>query len=389
MADIDQSTKPKKLTLHPVTDLDERRNFVRMTIDLYKDDKTFVQPLDFEILARLDPKANPLLKENEHQLWFVKENQRIVGRIGAIINQQYIKQYGDKTGHFGYFESENNPDVINLLFSTAKNWLKERSMEKISGPYNFSVNEECGLLIDGYDRSPAVMMPHGKPYYQEYMTTMGFEKATDMYALWYPARYEFMPERRKKFVAKLLAKDRVEIRNFDFKNFEQEIITAVTIFNDAWANNWGFVPLSEAEAKHMASDLRPILEKHNTVMCLVDGEPSAFGIVLPNINEIIHDMNGKLLPLNWAKFLWRLKIKKVSTARMPLMGISQRFQGKPLGAGFAYKIIEMVNNSSIENGITHAELSWILESNKAMITMLEDIGAVIDKTYRIYEKPLS
>lgn len=376
------------LSLIEVNTKSERQDFVRMTIDLYNDDKSFVQPLDFEILARLDPEANPLLKDNDHQLWVVKSGGRIVGRIGAIINKAYIHQYKENTGHFGYFEAENNEAVIELLFATAKNWLHERGMTKIAGPYNFSVNEECGLLIDGFERSPVVMMPHGKPYYQKFMANHGFEKATDMYALWYPARYEFMPEKRKKFVAKLLAKDRVEVRNFNFKNFQQEILTSVEIFNDAWATNWGFVPLSQAEAKHMASDLRPILEKHNTVMCLVDGEPAAFGIVLPNINEIIKDMNGKLLPMNWVKFLWHLKVKKVSTARMPLMGIAKKYQGKPLGAAFAYKIIEMVNNSSIENGITHAELSWILESNKAMLTMLEDIGAVIDKTYRIYEKPL-
>jgi len=139
----------------------------------------------------------------------------------------------------------------------------------------------------------------------------------------------------------------------------------------------------------MASELRPIIARYNTVMCSVDGEPAAFGIVLPNINEAISAFNGKLLPLNWAKFLWWLKVKKPSTARMPLMGIKQKFQGKPIGAAFAYKIIEMVNDSSVQNGIVNAELSWILESNKPMITMLEDIGAVIDKTYRIYEKPIT
>ena len=197
-----------------------------------------------------------------------------------------------------------------------------------------------------------------------------------------------MPERRQKFVDKLIANDRVEVRNFDFKIFREEINTAVDIFNDAWADNWGFIPLSKQEANHMATDLRPIITRYNTVMCLVDGEPAAMGIVLPNINEIIKDMKGRLLPLNWVKFLWHLKVKKVQTARMPLMGIRKKFQGKPLGAAFAYKIIEMVNNSSIEHGITHAELSWILESNKPMITMLEDIGAEIDKTYRIYEKQI-
>jgi len=376
------------LTLVPVNSLAQRREFVRMTAKLYEHDRAFVQPLDYEILARLNDKTNPLLSDNDYQLWLVQRGNETVGRIGAIVNQAYINHYGEETGHFGYFESIDDHHVINLLFKTASEWLIARGMTKIAGPYNFSVNEECGLLVDGFERSPAVMMPHGKPYYVHHIEQLGFEKASDMYALWYPARLGFMPERRQKFVDKLISNNRIEVRNFDFKNFKQEIETAVDIFNDAWANNWGFIPLSKKEAEHMATDLRPIITRYNTVMCLVDGEPAAMGIVLPNINEIIKDMNGRLLPLNWAKFLWRLKIEKVKTARMPLMGIRQKFQGKPLGAAFAYKIIEMVNNSSVENGITHAELSWILESNKPMITMLEDIGAQIDKTYRIYAKTI-
>ena len=376
------------LSLSQVHSVQDRRRFVRMTLPLYEGDSAFVQPLDYEILARLNTKSNPLLADNDHQLWIVERGNEIVGRIAAIVNQTHNSHYNVKTGHFGYFEAIDDSSVIDLLLTTARDWLFERGMTKMSGPYNFSVNEECGLLMDGFERSPAVMMPHGKTYYQNYIENWGFEKASDMYALWYPARYGFMPERRQKFVDKLIANDRVEVRNFDFKIFREEINTAVDIFNDAWADNWGFIPLSKQEANHMATDLRPIITRYNTVMCLVDGEPAAMGIVLPNINEIIKDMKGRLLPLNWVKFLWHLKVKKVQTARMPLMGIRKKFQGKPLGAAFAYKIIEMVNNSSIEHGITHAELSWILESNKPMITMLEDIGAEIDKTYRIYEKQI-
>ncbi len=376
------------LVLKPVHTPQERKIFVRMMLDVYRDDKSFVQPLDYEVLARLHPEKNPLLKDNEHQLWLVMRGDQPVGRIGAIINKAYTNHYGVKKGHFGYFEAIDDENVIGLLFDTAEAWLRERGMETVSGPYNFSVNEECGLLIEGFERSPAVLMPHGRPYYQRYVEGRAYEAASDMVAFWYPARKGFMPERRSKFVAKLVNKDHVEVRNFDFKNFQQEVVTAVEIFNNAWADNWGFVPLSEVEARHMASDLRPIITRHNTVMCLVNGEPIAFGIVLPNINEIIKDFDGKLLPLNWIKFLWRLKVKGVTQARMPLMGIRKDYQGKPLGAAFAYKIIEMVNDSSVDNGIVNAELSWILKSNKAMMTMLEEIGGVADKTYRIYERSL-
>ncbi|MEL7016257.1 MAG: dATP pyrophosphohydrolase [Pseudomonadota bacterium] len=376
------------LTIDPVTTPKERRAFARMTVDLYKDDPNFVQPLDYEFLARLNPQSNPLLANSPHQLWLARRGGRVVGRIGAIINRNYQDHYGKSAGHFGYFEAIDDRAVIDQLFDTAAQWLRARHMVEMAGPYNFSVNEECGLLVEGFDRPPAVMMPHGKPYYAPALEAMGFTKASDMFALWYPARYGFMPEKRQAFVDKVVNRPKVEVRSFDFANFESEILTAVEIFNDAWANNWGFVPLSEAEARHMASELRPIITRYNTVMCSVDGEPSAFGIVLPNINEVIGGFDGKLLPFNWAKFLWWLKVQKPKTARMPLMGIRQKLQGKPLGAAFAFKIIEMVNNSSVDHGIVNAELSWILESNKPMIAMLEDIGAVIDKRYRIYEKPL-
>ena len=373
----------------PVTNDLERKKFVRMTIDLYQGDKNFVQPLDFELLARLDPQKSPLLRDAPHQLWLAEKDGRIVGRIGALVNPAHNERYKSKTGHFGYFEAIDDTDLIKALFEVAEGWLRQQGMDMVAGPYNFSVNEECGLLVDGFDRPPMIMMPHGKTYYAAALAGLGFEKATDMYALWYKARYDFMPERRKKFVNKLIDKPNIEVTQFDFKRFTEEIETAVDIFNDAWANNWGFIPLTPEQARHMASELRPIITGHNTVMCRINGEAAAFGIVLPNINEIIHGFDGKLLPFNWVSFLWKLKVSKPKTARMPLMGIRQKFQGKPLGAAFAYKIIEMVNDGNVRNGLEAAELSWILESNQAMLTMLEDIGGRVDKTYRIYEKSLA
>jgi len=221
----------------PVKTEADRRAFVRMTVDLYKDDPAFVQPLDYEILARLNPKSNPLLANSPHQLWLAYHGDTVVGRIGAIINQNYVDHYGEKAGHFGYFEAIDDDAVINALFEAATTWLKSHHIGQIAGPYNFSVNEECGLLVDGFERPPAVMMPHGRRYYASALEKRGFEKASDMYALWYPARYDFMPEKRKAFVNKLINKPKISVRNFDFKKFEDEILIAVAIFNDAWANN--------------------------------------------------------------------------------------------------------------------------------------------------------
>jgi len=376
------------LTIKPVNDKTVLRRFIRMTLDVYKDDPFFVQPREFEVSSRLDANANPLLKRCKHQLWIAERNGHIVGRIGAIINGAYIEKHGEKCGHFGYFEAIDDAAVIDRLFMTAEDWFQSQGMDKASGPYNFSVNEECGLLVDGFDRAPAVMMPHGRAYYASHLERLGYRKATDMLALWYPARHNFMPERRRQFVNKLVNKPHIEVRNFDFSRYTSEIETAVDVFNDAWANNWGFVPLAPEEARHLASELRPVIARYNTVMCSVNGEPAAFGIVLPNVNELIADFDGNLLPFNWAKLIYRLKIRKPTTARMPLMGIRQKYQGKPLGAAFAYKIIDMVNTANVNHGIVNAELSWILEQNEAMLNMLTDIGGVPDKRYRIYEKIL-
>ena len=162
----------------------------------------------------------------------------------------------------------------------------------------------------------------------------------------------------------------------------------VDIFNDAWSDNWGFIPFTPDHARQMASELRPIIQKHNLVICEYQGEPAAFGFVVPNLNRIARDFGGKLFPFNWAKLIWRLKIQRPDQARMPLMGVRKRLHRKPVGAALAYKIIDLVNSANIERGVTSSELSWILDNNEAMITMLQDIGGDIYKTYRIYEKPL-
>jgi hypothetical protein len=261
-------------------------------------------------------------------------------------------------------------------------------MKRIAGPFSFSVNEETGLLIDGFDTPPFVMMPHGRPYYRDRLEAAGYRKAHDMHALSWVNRHDFLPEKRKQFVEKALSNPKVSLRTLNMGDFAGDIRLLVDIYNDAWSENWGFVPMTEEQVKHMASELRPIIEKHNVVFGYYDGEAIAFALALPNINEAIRDMNGKLLPFNWAKLIWRLKVKGLKSARMPLMGIRKRFQKKPVGAAFAYKMIEITNSANLDRGLTHSELSWILESNEGMLSMLHDMGCRIYKTYRVYEKKL-
>ncbi len=383
-----QTMPSPTIEIRPVQNKAERKVFIRLANRLYADDPHYVAPLEFELSARLDPAKNPSLKDSPHQLWIAFRDGEPVGRISAMVNQAHLDRYKDATGHFGFIEGEDDPAIFDALLKVASDWLREHGVHKIAGPFNFSVNEEAGLLVDGFDTPPYVMMPHGRPYYAGQLERAGFTKAMDMYALeYYPVR-NFIPERRVQFLDKVLNKPNITIRTLNTKDVLGDIRMIIDIFDDAWSDNWGFIPFSEAHIRHMADELKPIIAKHNIVLCFLDGEAVAFGLVLPNINHAIRGFNGMLLPFNWAKLLWRLKVKGIEQSRMPLMGVRKKLHKKPLGAALAYKIIAMVNEANMDHGVTHSELSWILENNESMLTMLTDMGAKIYKTYRIYEKTL-
>ena len=376
------------IEIHPVESAADRKAFIRVAAPIYADDPNFVAPLEFELGDRLNPAKNPVLKSSPHQLWIAKRDGAPVGRIGAIVNRAHLDLHQDDTGHFGFLECIDDPDVMKILVETASQWIRGHGLAQIAGPFNFSVNEECGLLVDGFDTPPYFMMPHGRRYYAAQLEQLGFQQAMDMHALeYYPVR-QFIPEKRMRFIEKALAKPNVSIRTLNTKDLLGDVRTIIDIYNDAWSDNWGFIPFTEAQAEHMASELRPIIQKHNVVLCYYNDEPAAFGLVLPNMNRVIHDFNGRLLPFNWAKLLWRLKIKGPDQSRMPLMGVRKKLHKKPVGAAFAYKIIDMVNSANMDHGVTHSELSWILDNNESMLNMLTEMGGKIYKTYRIYKKPL-
>lgn len=374
--------------LRVVESASDRKAFINAGAVPYADDPSYVRPLDFELSQRLDPRANPALRNAPHRLWIAFKDGKAVGRISAIVNPLHLQRYKDDSAQFGFLEAVDDPAVFRTLVGAAEDWARERRMKRLSGPFSFSVNEECGLLVDGFATPPYVMMPHGRPYYAANVEALGYAKATDMHALrWLPEK-RIMPEKRARFIDKTLQNPRIKIRNIDMRNFARDIRTVVDIYNDAWSDNWGFIPFTDEQAAHMAGELRPIIERHNVVFCELDGIPEAFALALPNINEAIRDFDGKLFPLNWARLLYRLKVKRLASARMPLMGVRKKLHGKPIGIAFAYKMIDLTNSANIDRGVTESELSWILESNAPMLSMLVDMGASIYKTYRIYEKAL-
>lgn len=376
------------LTIDEAIGAPGRRRFIRAAKPAYAGDANYVAPLEFEVAARLDPRSNPGLAGADCALFVASEGGRDVGRISAVVNPLHLQRWNDGAAHFGFLEAIDDARVFSALLGAAENWARARGMKKVAGPFSWSVNEEMGLLISGFDSPPYIMMPHGRPWYQRHVEAAGYQKAIDVHALRYIPRRAFIPEKRMKFIERALSNPKVSVRLLDPKHFDRDIKTVVEIYKDAWSDNWGFVPMTEAQADHMAKELRPVIERHNVVFCEFEGEPAAFGLVLPNVYEAIRDFDGKLLPFNWARLIYRMKVKGLTQARMPLMGVRKKFHGKPLGAAFAYKIIDMVNGANMDHGVTESELSWILESNPDMLNMLLDMGGEIYKTYRIYEKAL-
>jgi hypothetical protein len=380
--------KASTLDVRPVETPAELKTFIRLANAIYAGDPHYVAPLEFELADRLNADKNPTLKGNPRKLWIAYKNGAPAGRISALVNRAHLDRHKDGAGHFGFFECVEDPAVAQALFYAAGQWLKEQGMQKMSGPFNNSVNEETGLLVKGFDTPPYVMMPHGRPYYAGLLETQGFSKAMDMHALRYIPRDQLMPEKRQRFIDRALSSSKVSFRNIDMTNFNADIHTLVSIFNDAWYDNWGFIPLTDDQIEHMAKELRPIIEPHNVVFCDYDGEPAAFSLVLPDVNYVTRDFGGKLLPFNWMKLIWRLKFNPVPRARMPLMGVVRKLHRRPVGTALAYKMIQLSQDANTSRGVVDSELSWILESNESMLAMLLDLGGEIYKTYRVYEKAL-
>ena len=358
-------------------------DFIRLPWPLYRDDLMWVPPLLLERRMQLS-KSNPYFDHAEYCSWIAFRDGKPVGRISAQIDRLYLDRHRNTTGFFGMLESEDNVRTFQLLLETAETWLRNRGMQRISGPFNLSINQELGLLVDGFDTPPSVMMGHARPYYAHRIEENGYRKEKDLLA--YIIESNFPSDKIQKIAAR--AKKRVHTRPLQKSDFSKELQIIQDIFNDAWAENWGFVPFTDAEFEHLGKDLKFIVNEELICIAEVDGEPAAFLVILPNLNEVIRDLNGRLLPMGWLKMLWRLKVKYPKTARIPLMGVRRRYHDTLLGAALAFAVIRGIQEPGIKLGIREIELSWILEDNKGMRNIIESINGRVYKTYRIYSKKL-
>jgi hypothetical protein len=372
------------LTVRTVREGRELREFLRLPHTLYAQDPCWIAPLRLEQRQRYSNK-NPYFQHAEWSAWVAYRGRRAVGRISAQIDRLHQERYHDHTGHFGSIEAVDDPSVFQALFAAAEQWLTDRGMQQVTGPFNLSINEECGVLVDGFDSPPCIMMGHARPYYGHQIEALGFVKARDLFA------YRISPEFQVPPVMRSLADkaaSRVRVRPLDRSRLSAELELLRDIFNDAWSDNWGFVPFTEAEFREVGKAMTLLLDDDFVQIAEIEGEPAAMIIALPNVNEAIADLDGRLFPFGWARLLWRLKVTYPRTARIPLMGVRKRYQRSRLGPTLAFMVIHALRAPVIGRGIREVEMSWILENNSAMRGMIETLGGSAYKRYRLYEKKL-
>jgi hypothetical protein len=372
----------------PVAGREGLDQFLALPFRLYRDDPNWVPPLAFERLQHLDAKKNPYFASAEMACWLVWQGERCVGRISAQMSRAHLEHHHDATGHFGFLEAEDDAEVFAALFDAAETWLRARGLRRAMGPFSLSINDESGLLIEGFDTPPYIMMGHARPFYAARVAEQGYAKSKDLIAYAFDPQAP-LPAGACRMLEKLGSLPGISFRKIDMRRFDQELRTILDIFNDAWAGNWNFLPMSPAEVRHLGASLKPLLRPEFVVIGEVEGEPAAMTVTLPNVNEAIADLGGSLLPLGWLKLLWRLKLRGTQSARMPLMGVRRRYHGTPRGAALALGVIDAVRRQHRDYGTRSAELSWVLEDNRPTREIIELVGGRAYKTYRIYEKALS
>lgn len=373
------------VSVSPVRGREDLKAFLDVPFAIYASDPNWVAPLHVERLEHLDPARNPYFRHAEVELFLAFRGNRPVGRISAQLCRLRSERYADGVGQFGFLEAENDPAVFQALFDAAASWLKQRGATAIQGPFSFSINDETGLLVEGFDTPPFVMMGHAPPYYGKRLEELGFTKAKDVLAYDLFATKD-VPRALKSAYEKALSDKDVTLRPLDKKQLLKELRIVVSIANDAWSDNWGFVPWTEAEMTALANNLKMLVTGDYIAIAEYKGEPAAMAITLPNINDWIAGLDGRLLPFGWAKLAWNLFARPPKSVRMPLMGLRRKYHGTTVGAVLGMAVIARVRNYHVGRGTTRGEASWILEDNMPMRRMIESFGGKPYKTYRIYEK---
>ncbi len=380
------------LTIRPVETKKDRKIFIDLPFRLYADDPNWVPPLKSEALGLITPEKNGWFSHAKAQLFLAEEDGRVVGRISAHIDTLALTMppeqgFGPGVGQWGLMEAERQ-DIFQALLARAEAWLREQGMTRAMGPISMSIWEEPGLLIDGYDHPPTIMMGHAKREYRGWIEWAQYRPIKQLMTYEVDVTKQFPPIVQR--IIKSGEKNaRITVRNVDKTKFEEEAAIILAILNDAWKDNWGFVPLTPPEIKDVGVKLKPIVFNDLIRIAELDGKPVAFMITLPDLNEAIKPLNGSLLPFGWAKLLWWLRKPMVRTVRVPLMGVVKELQASRMASQLAFMMIEYIRRASVENyGASRAEIGWILDDNQGMRSIAETIESRVNKVYQVYERTL-
>jgi GNAT superfamily N-acetyltransferase len=375
------------VTIRPVKTKKDKKAFVDFAWEAYKGDPAWVPPLKDEVHGLITPGKNPWFEHGRAQFWLAERDGKVVGRISAQVDDLVQEHMAKGIGNWGFFDALDG-EAAAALIKTAEDWLRGQGMTSALGPISLSIWDEPGLEIEGFAEPPTAMMGHHKPEYQPWIEAAGYTKAKDLVT--YGLNIEHWED---PMIDRLIAmgerNTKIRIRMVDKSKFDQEAKLILNLLNDAWSNNWGYVPLTEAEIAYAGKKLKPIIFEELVRIAEVDGEPVAFMLTIPDINELTMDLNGELFPFNFIKLLWRLRKPRTRRLRVPLMGVARKLHGTRLASQLAFMMIEYTRREGVKKyGATHGEFGWILEDNKGMLSIAQLPGASINHRYRIYEKQL-
>ena len=371
-----------ELRVEPVSSKKDLKEFILLPWKVYRNDPNWVPPLILDMKNMLNKKKNPFFLHSDAEFFLARRGDEVVGRIAAILNNRHNEFHGEKTGFFGFFEVLPDYEAAAALFDTAAQWVKDRGMEVLRGPTNYSTNDTCAFLLEGFDSPPVILMTYNPPYYLEYSERYGFEKAKDLYA-YFMSSDQPVPERLVRLSEAIRRRDDVVLRSVNMKRFWEEVETVFKIYNDAWSRNWGFVPLTHEEIKHIAKDLKQVIDPDLALIAEIKGEPAGFSLALPDINQaLIKIRNGRLFPFGLPKLLWYMR--KISGIRVFTMGVVHKYRLRGIETLF---YVETYRRGT-GKGHRWGEFSWILEDNRMMNRAAQALGARVYKKYRIYEKPV-
>jgi len=385
------------ITIRPVLTTADRKAFVDLPFRHYANDPAWVPPLKGEALGLITPGKNPFFEHAVAQLFLAEQDGKVVGRISASIDKLWTAMPAEKgggadSGNWGYLDADDQ-DTASRLIATAEDWLRGQGVKRALGPVSMSIWEEPGLLVKGHDHPPTVMMGHDDPRYEAWVEAAGYTKIKDLHT-WDLDITRPFPPLIQRIIAAGEKNSRIRVRKVNKKNFDREAAIILGILNEAWSDNWGFVPFTETEIAFTGKKMKPIIFNDLVMIAEYDGEPVAFMMTLPDLNELQADLKGELFPFGFIKLLWRLNggfsgHPKVRTMRVPLMGVVHRLQASRMASQLAFMMIEYIRRESVAHyGATRGEIGWILEDNQGMNSIAEAIECTINKTYRIYEKAL-